>query len=172
MIKKIPEEFRKYSQIKKIKFHCGIGHIRNDPEAIKYFEKQFEIITNQKPKKIFSKRMISGFDLREKTQIGFCVTLRKKKMYQIYHNLISIYLPNTYSFKGIQRKNFDKLGNFTFGIKSFNDIHLKEMEHPYQIMKKYRNIGFSVSVITYYNNINESIKYIRSTGILFKDENN
>ena len=49
--------------------------------------------------------------------IGTKVTLRGDKMYDFLDRFISVALPRTRDFRGINAKGFDGRGNFNLGVK-------------------------------------------------------
>ena len=64
-----------------------------------------------------AKQSIAGFKTREGMEVGIAVTLRGKRMYDFIDRLISVALPRSRDFRGIEPKNFDKMGNLNLGIK-------------------------------------------------------
>ena len=53
----------------------------------------------------------------EGVNIGCKVTLRKNRMYEFLDRLIYIALPRVRDFKGLSKKSFDGMGNYSIGIK-------------------------------------------------------
>jgi large subunit ribosomal protein L5 len=49
--------------------------------------------------------------------VGTKVTLRGDRMYDFLDRLLSVALPRTRDFRGINPKGFDGRGNFNFGVK-------------------------------------------------------
>lgn len=156
---------KKYSKIKKIKIHCGIGSIKTSEEVITYFFEQLKVISGQTPKMIYAKRPIAGFHLREKMPLGFYVTLRKYKMISFFNRLINIILPQDFSFEGIPKKKFDSRGNLNIGLKTFLAFRECDSIKFY----KYSKIGFNISIITSYKTDNEALTYLNKLGLLTKD---
>jgi large subunit ribosomal protein L5 len=76
-----------------------------------------KIIAGQKAVATNSKKDVSNFKLRKGMPIGTKVTLRGDKMYDFLDRFISIALPRTRDFRGINAKGFDGRGNFNLGVK-------------------------------------------------------
>ena len=74
-------------------------------------------ITGQKPVTTKFKKSVANFKTRKGSNAGLKVTLRKNKMYEFLDRLVNIALPRIKDFRGVSPKGFDKLGNYTFGIK-------------------------------------------------------
>lgn len=156
-----------FSKIKKIVIHCGTGSIKTSDDIITFFIQQLEKISGQKPKKIYAKRPISSFQLREQMPLGFYVTLRNFKMISFFNRLITIILPQTPYFQGINLNKFDGKGNLNIGIKSFFDFHECDSKKYY----KYSNIGFNVSIITSFKKDKDTLLYLNNLGMLQKITN-
>ena len=63
-------------------------------------------------------------------------------MYEFIDRLINIALPRTKDFSGLSSKNFDGLGNYTFGIKE----HIIFPEIDYDKIDKVK--GMDVTIVT------------------------
>uniref|UniRef100_UPI00300234B9 ribosomal protein L5 n=1 Tax=Prototheca pringsheimii TaxID=2509260 RepID=UPI00300234B9 len=156
---------KKFSKIKKIKIHCGIGSIKTSEDIITYFFEQLKVISGQKPKMIYAKRPIAGFNLREKMPLGFYVTLRQYKMISFFNRLVKIILPQNFSFEGIPQKKFDGKGNLNIGLKTFFEFRECDSIKFY----KYSKIGFNISIVTSYKTDIEALTYLNQLGLLTKD---
>jgi len=121
----IPEMKKKFGikndmavpKIQKVVINCGIGRIIKDEKLVENIEKILALITGQKPVKTLARKSISAFKIRKGLPIGLKVTLRGTRMYDFIVRLISVALPRTRDFKGIDEKSFDKSGNLCLGIK-------------------------------------------------------
>ena len=89
-----------------------------------------------------TKKAIANFKTKVDMTIGCKVTLRKKRMYEFIDRLINIALPRTKDFSGLSEKNFDGLGNYTFGIKE----HIIFPEIDYDKIDKVK--GMDVTIVT------------------------
>ena len=73
--------------------------------------------------------------------IGCMVTLRRERMYEFFHKLVSIVLPRVRDFKGVSPKSFDGRGNYTLGLKE--QIIFPEIE--YDKIDKVRGMNITIS---------------------------
>jgi len=145
------------AKITKVCINSGIGRIltANEGKAddlVKDLSEKLARITGQKPKICKAKKSIAGFKLREGSVVGLNVTLRGQKMNDFIERVVNITLPRTRDFWGIDRKNFDKTGNLTIGVREMNAFP----ELSLDIIK----IAFGVE-ITFVTNTNSKEKSIR-----------
>ncbi|AFP83819.1 ribosomal protein L5 [Candidatus Carsonella ruddii CS isolate Thao2000] len=106
--------------VEKIILHTGIAKKTNDKNHIKYIFDSINYISNQKP--IFSKlkNSISNFKSKKGDLAGIYVTLRKNNLWNFYHKLICIVIPNIKEFNGFGINSLDRFGNFNFSIVDCN----------------------------------------------------
>ncbi len=104
-------------KIKKVVINTGIGRMLKDDKAIERVKKDMTMLSGQKVVLKKAKQSIAGFKTREGMEVGIAVTLRGKRMYDFIDRLISVALPRSKDFRGIDPKNFDKMGNLNLGIK-------------------------------------------------------
>jgi large subunit ribosomal protein L5 len=107
-------------KIEKVVVNVGVGRITKDDKAIAKIEKDLATLTGQKPSQRKAKKSIASFKLREGSVVGLTTTLRGKRMYDFMDRFISVALPMSKDFRGIDPKNFDKMGNLNIGIKENN----------------------------------------------------
>ena len=104
--------------IKKIIVNAGVGkEFYSNSGVIEEMSSVLGQITGQKPVVMKSKIAISNFKLRVGSPNGLKVTLRKDMMWDFFYKLVSVTLPRIKDFRGVSRKSFDGLGNYTLGIK-------------------------------------------------------
>ena len=154
-------------RITKVCVNSGIGRIlttneSNSDNLIKDFNDKLARITGQKPKVCKAKKSISGFKLREGSIIGLNVTLRGKKMADFIDKIINIVFPRTRDFWGIDRKNFDKNGNLTIGIREMTAFP----ELSLDIIKV--NFGVEITFVTNTDSKEKSIKLFEELGFPLK----
>ena len=94
--------------------------------------------------------------------IGLSVTLRGKRMYDFIDRLISVALPRSKDFRGIDMANFDKAGNLNLGIKEQSIFP----EVTYETLKDI--FGLQLTVVTNAGNRDLGIKLLRSMGFPIK----
>ena len=104
-------------RIKKVVLNTGIGRITKDSALVEGIFNDMERIAGQRPVYTQARKSIASFKVREGMNIGIKVTLRGKRMYDFIDRLISLSLPRTRDFKGIDPKCIDQAGNMTIGIR-------------------------------------------------------
>ncbi|HIP37000.1 MAG TPA: 50S ribosomal protein L5 [Crocinitomix sp.] len=104
-------------KLEKIVLSQGIGAATSDKKLIESAVNDMSIIAGQKAVVTNSKKDISNFKLRKGMPVGVKVTLRGEKMYEFLDRFISVSLPRTRDFRGINPKGFDGRGNYNMGIK-------------------------------------------------------
>ena len=103
--------------IDKVVLNMGLGLDGADAKILKAGEEDLAKITGQKPVVTKFKKSVANFKTRKGTNAGLKVTLRKNKMYEFLDRLVNIALPRIKDFRGLSINGFDKLGNYSFGIK-------------------------------------------------------
>lgn len=103
-------------KIEKICLSQGVGKATADKKLVDSAVAEMSIIAGQKAVPTYSKKDISNFKLRKQMPIGAKVTLRGDKMYEFLDRFISVSLPRTRDFRGINAKG-DGRGNITVGVK-------------------------------------------------------
>jgi large subunit ribosomal protein L5 len=73
-------------------------------------------LTNQKPVKLKAKKTIRNFDIRKGENIACKVTLRKNKAYEFLSKVLQA------TDGKLKQTCFDKVGNFSFGVKEHIEI--------------------------------------------------
>lgn len=103
-------------KLQKIVISQGLGDAVADKKIIDAAIQDVSRIAGQKAVATISKKDVSNFKLRKGMPIGTKVTLRGDKMYDFLDRFISIALPRTRDFRGINAKGFDGRGNFNLGV--------------------------------------------------------
>ena len=117
-------------KIEKIVLNMGIGDSISNSKLLDAAVEDLGIIAGQKPLVTKAKKSIAVFKLREGMPIGAKVTLRGERMYEFYDKLVSITLPRTRDFRGVNKNAFDGRGNYTLGIKEqtiFPEINFEQV---------------------------------------------
>ena len=104
-------------KLEKIVLSQGMGDAVADKKLIENAAADLSRIAGQKAITTLSKKDISNFKLRKGMPIGTKVTLRGDRMYDFLDRLLSVALPRTRDFRGINPKGFDGRGNFNLGVK-------------------------------------------------------
>jgi large subunit ribosomal protein L5 len=103
--------------ITKVVLNMGVGEGVNDRKKVENAAADLSLIAGQKAVVTRSRKAIATYKLRENQPIGARVTLRKTQMYEFLDRLITVALPRTRDFRGLNPKSFDGRGNFALGIK-------------------------------------------------------
>src|SRR3989339_406779 len=149
-------------KIEKVIINTGIGRLLKDSKAIEKVERDLSVLSGQKPVYRKAKKSISGFKIREGMDIGLSVTLRGKRMYDFIDRLISIALPRSKDFRGIDTKNVDLMGNLNLGVKE----HSIFPEINYESLKDI--FGLQITVVTTAKNREKGIGLLRKMGFPIK----
>jgi large subunit ribosomal protein L5 len=99
--------------IEKITVHIGTGE---SGERLTTAEKLLETIVKQKSVRANAKKTIPAFSIKKKEPIGCKVTLRGKRANEFLKTALNI-LENK-----LNASQFDKDGNFSFGIEEHTDF--------------------------------------------------
>jgi len=103
--------------LEKIVVNSGIGSFRDNKDSLDSFFNEFTSLTGQRPNFRKARFSEAGFKVRKNDLVGVTVTLRGEKMWDFLEKLISVSLPRVRDFKGVSKKAFDNLGNYSIGIK-------------------------------------------------------
>ena len=129
-------------ELKKIVINMGLGIDASDKKKLEAAIEDLKKIYGKMPIITKTKKAIANFKTKKDMPIGCKVTLRKKRMYEFVDRLINIALPRTKDFSGLSEKNFDGLGNYTFGIKE----HIIFPEIDYDKIDKIK--GMDITIVT------------------------
>src|SRR6478735_7565502 len=80
-------------KITKIVLNMGVGKALQDKNRMEQAAENLTFIAGQKSQITKSRIAVSGFRLRENSEIGCRVTLRGKRMYEFLDRLINVALP-------------------------------------------------------------------------------
>ena len=140
-------------ELKKIVINIGLGIDASDKKKLEATIEDLKKISGQMPIITKTKKAIANFKTKKDMPIGCKVTLRRKRMYEFIDRLINIALPRTKDFSGLSEKNFDGLGNFTFGIKE----HIIFPEIDYDKIDKVKGMDITIVTSTKKNNEAKSL---------------
>ena len=149
-------------KIQKICLNHGVGGAVSDKRLVDAAVEEMTLISGQKANATFSKKDISNFKLRKGMPIGARVTLRGDQMYEFLDRLVSVALPRTRDFRGIEAKGFDGRGNYTLGIK-------EQIIFPEIDIDKVKNIsGMDITIVTSAQSDDEGRALLTEFGLPFK----
>jgi large subunit ribosomal protein L5 len=149
-------------RIEKIVVNVGLGEAIQNVKALDAASHDIMLITGQKPVITKAKKSIASFKLREGMSIGCMVTLRRERMYEFYHKLVTIVLPRVRDFKGVSPKSFDGRGNYTLGLKE--QTLFPEIE--YDKIDKVR--GMNITISTTAPSDEEGFELLKLMGMPFR----
>ena len=129
-------------RFEKIVLNVGLGEAINDSKALDGAMADLAAITGQKPRTNRARKSIAAFKLREGMPIGIKVTLRGDRMWEFFDRLVTVALPRTRDFRGMNPRSFDGQGNYTFGLTE----QLVFPEVAYDSVDKVR--GMDVTIVT------------------------
>jgi large subunit ribosomal protein L5 len=149
-------------KITKICLNQGVGGAVSDKRLVDAAVEEMTLISGQKANPTYSKKDISNFKLRKGMPIGSRVTLRGNQMYEFLDRLVSVSLPRTRDFKGIEANGFDGRGNYTLGIK-------EQIIFPEIDIDKVKNIsGMDITIVTSAQTDEEGRALLTEFGLPFK----
>ncbi len=137
-------------RVTKITLNMGVGEALTDKKVLESAVADMEKISGQKAVITKAKKSIAGFKLREGWPVGCKVTLRSERMYDFLDRLITIAIPRTRDFRGLNPKSFDQQGNYSLGVKE--QIIFPEID--YDKIDKLR--GMDITITTTAKNAEES----------------
>ena len=117
----------------KIVVNMGVGEATRDAKLMDGAVRDLTAITGQKPAVVRARKSIAQFKLREGMPIGAKVTLRGDRMWEFLDRLLSLALPRIRDFRGLNPKQFDGNGNYTFGLTEqsmFREIDVDKIDRP------------------------------------------
>ncbi|MEJ6736763.1 MAG: 50S ribosomal protein L5 [Flavobacteriales bacterium] len=149
-------------KIEKICLNQGVGGAVSDKRMVEDAVNEMTLISGQKANATFSKKDISNFKLRKGMPIGTRVTLRGDKMYEFLDRLVTVSLPRTRDFRGINATGFDGRGNYTLGVK-------EQIIFPEIDIDKIKNIsGMDITIVTSAQTDEEGKALLTEFGLPFK----
>ena len=147
----------------KIVVNMGVGEAARDSKLIEGAVRDLTAITGQKPIVAKAKKSIAQFKLREGMQIGAKVTLRGDRMRAFLDRLLALALPRIRDFRGLNAKQFDGNGNYTFGLNEqsmFHEIDPDSIDRPR---------GMDITVVTTAKTDDEGRALLKALGFPFKE---
>src|SRR4051794_39027013 len=103
-------------RLTKIVVNMGVGEATRDAKLMDGAVRDLTAITGQRPAVVRARKSIAQFKLREGMPIGAKVTLRGDRMWEFLDRLLALALPRIRDFRGLNAKQFDGHGNYTFGL--------------------------------------------------------
>ncbi len=148
----------------KVVVNMGVGDAARDAKLMDGAVRDLSTITGQKPQVQRARKSVAQFKLREGMPIGAKVTLRGDRMWEFLDRLLTIALPRIRDFRGLNGKQFDGNGNYTFGLTE------QVMFHEIDQDKVDRSRGMDITVVTTATNDDEGRALLKQLGFPFKEQ--
>ena len=166
VVPKLVQEFNyanvhQIPKLEKIQVSAGLGLNAQNRVYLQKATEEIRLITGQHPILTSAKKSIAGFKIREEMPLGLTVTLRREKMYAFLEKMICLVFPRIRDFRGLNSTNFDKYGNYNFGISE----QLVFPEIDYDSVEQRR--GFNITIVTTATNPSEGFFLLKELGFPF-----
>ncbi len=145
----------------KVVINMGLGRAPNNPKLLDAACADLEAITGQKAVKTKARQSVSNFKIRQGMQIGACVTLRDRRMWEFLDRFINVSLPRIRDFRGLPSR-LSGSGDYTMGLKDqliFPEIEYDKVDEPR---------GMNVTIVTDAVNDEEGRELLRLLGMPFR----
>lgn len=146
----------------KIVVNMGVGEAARDSKIIDGAVRDLTVITGQKPTITRARKSIAQSKLREGMPIGCHVTLRGNRMWEFADRLLTLALPRIRDFRGLNGRQFDGKGNYTFGLNE--QVMFLEIDQD----KIDRVRGMDITFVTSATNDQEGRALLKHLGFPFK----
>ena len=146
----------------KIVVNMGVGEAARDSKIMDGAVRDLTAITGQKPSVTKARKSIAQFKLREFQPIGCHVTLRGDRMWEFADRLLTLALPRIRDFRGLNGRQFDGNGNYTFGLNE--QVMFLEIDQD----KIDRVRGMDITFVTSAANDTEGKSLLKHLGFPFK----
>lgn len=149
-------------RIEKVTVNVGTGRIHKDGPALEKIRRDLALVTGQKPSARPARKSVASFKVREGVTVGYAVTLRGRRMWDFLERFISLALPLSKDFRGVDPKHVDAHGNLNMGVREHNifpEVNLESMKDIF---------GLQVTVTTNARNRERGVALLRSIGFPFK----
>lgn len=156
------ENIMQVGGLTKIVVNMGVGEAARDSKALEGAIRDLATITGQKPVTTRAKKSIAQFKLREGMPIGCHVTLRGNRMWEFADRLLTLALPRIRDFRGLNGRQFDGKGNYTFGLNE--QVMFLEIDQD----KIDRVRGMDITFVTSATNDQEGRALLKHLGFPFK----
>jgi large subunit ribosomal protein L5 len=118
-------------RITKVTLNVGVGRIHKEDKTLDRIARDLGVLSGQKASVRNAKKSVASFKVRQGVPVGYAVTLRGARMWDFLERFITIALPQSKDFRGIDPKNVDSHGNLNVGIREhsiFPEIVLENMK--------------------------------------------
>lgn len=151
-------------KISKIVVNVGVGRMLKDGRSMERVERDLAVLTGQKPSARKAKKSVASFKVRQGQVVGYAVTLRGTRMYDFLDRLISVALPASKDFRGIDPKNIDAHGSLNFGVREHNIFP----EVTYETLKDI--FPLQITITTTATNPEQGRSLLKHMGVPLRDK--
>jgi len=149
-------------RIEKITINMGVGSAIQNAKELEGAANDLAKISGQKPVITKARKSIASFKIRKGNAIGCMVTLRGNRMYEFLDRLLSIAIPRIRDFRGLSKKSFDGLGNYTMGIRE--QLTFPEIDYDSVTSVK----GMNITIVSTAKNDKEALILLEKFGFPFR----
>lgn len=158
------ENVNQVPRLVKVVVNMGVGEAAKDSKLIEGAVRDLTQITGQKPQVTKARKSIAQFKLREGMPIGAHATLRGDRMWEFVDRLVTLALPRIRDFRGLNGKQFDGNGNYTFGLTEQSMFHEIDQDRIDRVR------GMDITVVTTAKTDEEGRALLKALGFPFKTE--
>ena len=119
-------------RLEKICLNMGVGKAIDDSKMLEEAVKAMTAVAGQAAVVTKARVSVSNFKLRQGYKIGCRVTLRGARMWEFFDRLVATAIPRIRDFRGVNKRAFDKFGNYALGIEEitiFPEIDADRLPH-------------------------------------------
>ncbi|MBN2583598.1 MAG: 50S ribosomal protein L5 [Planctomycetes bacterium] len=152
-------------RLTKVVISMGIGQALVEKKRLTSAAEEVAVITGQRPIICKARKSVSGFKVREGSDTGLKVTLRKQRMYEFLDRLINVAIPRIRDFRGLNPRAFDGQGNYSMGVSEqliFPEIDIDKVEFQ-------QGMNITLCIAGSRNN-QESFRLLEKFGMPFRKE--
>ncbi|GIX06212.1 MAG: 50S ribosomal protein L5 [Candidatus Poribacteria bacterium] len=152
-------------KLEKIVVTMGVGSptVPGNAERLDAVIEDLAKITGQRPAICRAKKSVSNFKVRAGMPIGCRVTLRGERMYEFFHKLVKVVLPQIRDFRGVNPNSFDGRGNFALGLSE--QIIFPELDYDDIRFTQ----GMHIVIVTTAKTDEEARELLRLMGMPFRE---
>lgn len=151
-------------RIEKVVISMGLGRAIAEKKRLEVAQKELAQIAGQRPIICAARKSVSNFKLRRGYEVGIKVTLRGARMWEFLERLISVAIPRTRDFRGLNPNGFDGRGNFSLGLAEqtvFPEIDADKVEFQQ---------GMNITLVTSARSDSEGLRLLTLLGMPFRKE--
>nr|YP_010700390.1 ribosomal protein L5 [Phacus arnoldii]WCH63568.1 ribosomal protein L5 [Phacus arnoldii] len=150
-------------KIKKIIINRGFDDTCQGSKILDILLSELSLIAGQRVYLTRAKKAIANFKVRENTPVGMAVTLRGDRMYSFFDRLVNLALPRIRDFQGLNKRSFDKFGNYSLGLSE------QSMFPEIEFDKVNKVKGMDIVLVTNAKTKEEAFFLLKELGMPFRE---